>query len=86
MRTRKTFPLSANKVGGEGRGEVARSNSNPLAPTLSPLRRGEGVDGSVKLRPENSRSENMCYQKLFNFALFVHPPQYCYGGRAPFCG
>jgi hypothetical protein len=27
------------------------SNSNPLAPTLSPLGRGEGVGSSVRLRP-----------------------------------
>ena len=42
MKTQKYFSLSANGVGGEGRGEVARFNSNPLAPPLSPLRRGEG--------------------------------------------
>ena len=46
------FPLSANEVGGEGRGEVA-FNSNPLAPALSPLGRGEGVDGNIKLRLSN---------------------------------
>jgi hypothetical protein len=75
MKTQKLFPLSANGVGGEGRGEVARLNSNPLAPTLSPLRRGEGVDVSVKLRPASSRSENIFYRMQFNFAPFV-----------PFCG
>jgi len=37
------FTLSANEVGGEGRGEVVRLKSNPL----TPLGRGEGVDGSV---------------------------------------
>jgi|GEM_PF-3126835 len=36
--------------------EVARLNSNPLAPALSPLGRGEGVGGSVKLRPTTSRT------------------------------
>jgi hypothetical protein len=36
------FSLSSAK-GGEGRGEEADSSSNPLAPTLSPLGRGEGV-------------------------------------------
>ena len=75
MKTRNFFTLSTNEVGGEGRGEVARLNSNPLAPTLSPLGRGEGVDGGVKLRPISSRSENMFYPMQFNFAPF-----------APFCG
>ncbi len=75
MKTQKYFSLSANRVGGEGRGKVARLNFNPLAPTLSPLWRGEGVDVSVKLRPASSRSENMFYQTPFNFAPFV-----------PFCG
>ena len=70
MRTWKPFSLSANEVGGEGRGEVSRLNSNPLAPTLSPLRRGEGVDGGVKLRLASPRSENMFYRMQFNFALF----------------
>ena len=59
MKTQKYFSLSANGVGGEGRGEVARISLNPLAPTLSPLRRGEGVDVSVKLHSATSRSENM---------------------------
>jgi hypothetical protein len=75
MKMQKFFSLSANGVGGEGRGEVARISSNPLAPTLSPLGRGEGVDNSVKLRPVTLTSENMFYQKQFNFAPFV-----------PFCG
>jgi hypothetical protein len=39
---RPVFPLSSAK-GGEGRGEEADSSSNPLAPILSPLGRGEGV-------------------------------------------
>jgi hypothetical protein len=43
------FSLSSAK-GGEGWGEEADySSSNPLAPALSPLRRGEGVGGSAKL-------------------------------------
>jgi hypothetical protein len=75
MKTQIFFPLSANEVGGEGRGEVARLNSNPLAPTPSPLGRGEGVDGCVKLLPESSRAENMFCRMQFNFAPFV-----------PFCG
>jgi hypothetical protein len=41
------FSLSSTK-GGEGRGEEADySSSNPLAPALSPLGRGEGVGGSA---------------------------------------
>ena len=75
MKTQIFFPLSANEVGGEGRGEVARLNSNPLAPPLSPLRRGEGVDDCVKLRPVNWKLENMFYLMRFIFAHFV-----------PFCG
>ena len=51
--TTANFSLSANGVGGEGRGEVARLNLNPLAPALSPLGRGEGVGGSAKLHPNN---------------------------------
>jgi hypothetical protein len=44
------FSLSSPK-GGEGRGEEADySSSNPLAPALSPLGRGEGVGGSAKMR------------------------------------
>ena len=70
MKTQKIFPLSANEVGGEGRDEVERFNSNFLAPTLSP-RRGEGVNGGVKLPPESSRSENTFYRMQFNFAPFV---------------
>ena len=54
MKTQKYFSLSANGVGGEGRGEVARISLNPLAPTLSPLRRGEGVDGGVKTHPDTA--------------------------------
>ena len=47
---RHFFSLSSLK-GGEGRGEEADySSSNPLAPAFSPLGRGEGVGGSVKLR------------------------------------
>jgi len=46
------FSLSSPK-GGEGRGEEADySSSNPLAPALSPLGRGEGVGDSDKLRPK----------------------------------
>ena len=49
--------LAANFVtptyGGEGRGQDADySSSNPLAPALSPLGRGEGVGGDAKLRPD----------------------------------
>ena len=46
------FSLSSTK-GGEGRGEEADySSSNPLAPALAPLGRGEGVGGSVNLHSE----------------------------------
>ena len=48
------FSLSANEVGEEGRGEVARLNLNPLAPALSPLGRGEGV--GVKLHPPSQHA------------------------------
>jgi len=75
MKARTIFSLSANEVGGEGRGEVARLNSNPLAPALSPLRRGEGVADGVRARPANLRSGSMSCPMQFDFALF-----------APFCG
>ena len=70
MKTWKIFSLSANGVGGEGRGEVARLNFNPLAPTLSPPWRGEGVNGGVKLDAISSRSKNLFYPMQFHFAPF----------------
>jgi len=52
-----------------GRGEEADySRSNPLAPALSPLGRGEGVGGNVKRCPRPSgRRQNGC----------LWPPGFC---------
>jgi exopolyphosphatase/pppGpp-phosphohydrolase len=55
-RTAPVFSLASPK-GGAGRGEEAQgySSSNPLTPTLSPLGRGEGARGSVKMRRFQTR-------------------------------
>ncbi len=43
--------LSANSVGGEGRGEVARLNSNPLAPSPLPAQAGRGSRQQFQVAP-----------------------------------
>ncbi len=52
-----------------GRGEEADySRSNPLAPALSPLGRGEGVGGNVKRRPRPSCASQFLAELFFSLA------------------
>ena len=63
------FVLPLLPKGGEGRGEEADySSSNPLAPALSPLGRGEGVGGSAKLRPTEFHGWGLDDRKVDSFS------------------
>jgi hypothetical protein len=74
-----TFSLSANGVGGEGRGEVVLisiEKYNPLTLSLSPLGRGEGnfhqVHKPAEIERQHAEEKSNCFANQSNRDWF--PP------------